>query len=57
MRWVSEGMDETGWEHNEDRATPCECYPEHCTKSLSCWCEPSIEIIEGEKVIIHNEPN
>ena len=54
---MSEGMDETGWEHNEDRATPCECYPEHCTKSLSCWCEPSIEIIEGEKVIIHNEPN
>lgn len=35
----------------------CDCYPEHCTHGDTCWCEPTIEIINGNRVIIHNEPN
>ena len=33
----------------------CGCYPEHCTHGGTCWCEPTIEIVNGSKIIAHNE--
>lgn len=40
-----------------DGLVMCDCYPDHCTHGETCWCEPQVEIINGNKVIIHNEPN
>ena len=45
-------------EPNTEELEPiCDCYPEHCTHGNTCWCEPKIEIVEGTKIIIHNEAN
>jgi hypothetical protein len=36
---------------------PCvRCYPEHCLcEGKTCWCDPSIHIIEGVHVTAHRE--
>ena len=40
-----------------DEALVCNCYPEHCTHSPECWCDPEIQYTDGDRVIIHRRPN
>ena len=40
-----------------ERLVMCDCYPEHCVHGDTCWCEPELEIIDGNKLIIHREVN
>lgn len=34
----------------------CACYPSHCEHGDTCWCEPTVELLDsGDKLIIHRK--
>jgi len=35
----------------------CECYPNHCTDGINCWCDPDVHILFNNRVIIHRYVN
>lgn len=39
-----------------DPVVMCSCHPNHCEHGVTCWCEPTVEVLDnGDKLIIHNK--